>query len=696
MLSLLSGCAEGFRFDPSGRESFAPSRGYLLEPGPFSASNTSAITVAPGEIVAPINSEVVIVSTVYGPTGQPMPGRRVEWMIAQGGVGEFVTLADRDETSFGHSVRNLPKKVNNTFAIGESSAVNTLITRGTPSRADDVALTVGQTWITATSTIEGTSHVTAFGPDVHSWDRRRSTATISWVDAKWVPPPPAVVKTGDKHLLTTTVTRQTDGTPLVGWRVRYEILNQPVGTAATSSEGSQVIEVTTNDSGKAIAEIGQPSPTATTVPVNVQLFRPSDPANPNSKRALIGSVNTQVTWADAAPISTPSNSPITNPPLTTPPITNLPITSPPTTNSSSIDLTITPPSQPVSVGQEALFVINITNRGNSPGTGWTLTDTYSDGLQFRSPAPTGGIERKLGEIAPGKTQTVNLRFIVTQPGQQCHDAVITTPEGQRATARSCVTGITPTLASFTLNVTGPPQVYVGTAALFSTVVTNIGTTNILHLRLITTPDAPLLSDANEAEDGRDRIEDSKGHLVWDIANLEPGKSRTFRFKSVPNQPASRATVQSEVYDDANHVGKDAATIDVLPPNTPSPTATNLTTDVVQTVERVKVGGETKYQIVVTNAGQTTDKNVVVRVAIPPQLKVTSAVSIPPILKSTPDATNTWTVFEGIKELGPGQQMAYEIAAVALQSADAVVSVQVTSQFLSAPINKSKNTTIFAE
>ncbi|HZZ71094.1 MAG TPA: hypothetical protein VFE24_02510, partial [Pirellulales bacterium] len=46
----LPGCAE------TSRQWFAPSQGYVLEPGPFSDRNTTRITVEPRDIVAPINS----------------------------------------------------------------------------------------------------------------------------------------------------------------------------------------------------------------------------------------------------------------------------------------------------------------------------------------------------------------------------------------------------------------------------------------------------------------------------------------------------------------------------------------------------------------------------------------------------------------------------------------------------------------
>ena len=676
----LSGCADGVR------QLFAPSQGYVLEPGPMSDSYTTAVEVKPGEIVAPINSEVVIVSTTYGANGAPLGGQRVEWMLSQGGVGEFVTLGDRDETSLFHNARGLPKKINNTYAVGESSPINVLLTRGTPSRADDVAMTVGQTWVSVTSPVEGTSYVSAFGPDVYSWERRRGTATISWVDAKWTPPPPAVVKVGEKHILTTTVTRQSDGTPLVGWRVRYEILGQAPGAIASPADGSQVIEVATNEAGKASAEIGQPSPTAATVPVNVQLFRPTDPANPNSKRAMIGSVNTQITWVDSAPVAPPVTPPISGGP-TTPPATG-PSTP---TAAGTIALQIVSPDQ-VAVGEQAKFTINVTNNGTTPATGLIISDRYEAGLEYRS--GQNPIENNLNDIAPGATLAVNLNFTVRQPGRQCHTAEVRSAGGQRVSAQGCVIGIAPPQpASFDVGIAGPKQVTAGTAATFTATVVNTGTQTIPHLRVVMTPDASLLWDA--ATGGFDPVEEQKGRLVWSVTNLPAGKSTPFQFRTVPQQPANGANVLCEVSDDAGTVKTGKAGVDILPGSTAAMPATNLTVDVASTVEPVKVGGQTKYQIVVTNAGQTNDKEVVVSVSLPPQVKIVEFKTQPGFLRGVADGQNNLK-FDSIKEFRAGESMSFEITAQALAAADAKVNVQVVSQGHPQPVAASKGTSIFAE
>ena len=133
-----------------------------------------------------------------------------------------------------------------------------VLNRGTADPSDDVQLRDGEAWISVTSPTEGTSLVTAMAPVVEAWNRRKATATIYWIDAQWIFPPPTSAATGTSQTLTTTVTRRTDGTPIAGWQVRYEILDR--GAAGFAPDGAEAVEVTTNELGQASSKSAKPIP----------------------------------------------------------------------------------------------------------------------------------------------------------------------------------------------------------------------------------------------------------------------------------------------------------------------------------------------------------------------------------------------------------------------------------------------------
>ncbi|MBN1854477.1 MAG: hypothetical protein JW829_17225, partial [Pirellulales bacterium] len=212
------------------------------------------ILLAPKRLMAPVGSEVILRAGICTEDGHLISNQRIEWLLANEGVGELI---DVGESCWLHPLRR-PKKVNNHFAVGRTSSRAFTIDRGTPDPGDDVPVQDGETWISVTSPIEGTSLVTAVAPNIDTWKRRKTTATIHWIDAQWIFPKPTRVATGAQHLLTTTVTRRSTPSPIAGWQVRYEVLDR--GAAGFAPDGAEVINATTDASGHATVEIFQADP----------------------------------------------------------------------------------------------------------------------------------------------------------------------------------------------------------------------------------------------------------------------------------------------------------------------------------------------------------------------------------------------------------------------------------------------------
>ena len=99
---------------------------------------------------------------------------------------------------------------------------------------------------------------------------------------------------------------------------------------------------------------------------------------------------------------------------------------------------MTGPAQ-AAVGSEVTFRIVVANRGNAPAVGLKVKDRFGSGLEHtvaKSP-----IELTLGDLAVGKSKTVNVTFRVTQPGQLCHAIEVTGEGGIRATSQGCVVAV---------------------------------------------------------------------------------------------------------------------------------------------------------------------------------------------------------------------------------------------------------------
>ncbi len=440
------------------------------------------ITVSPSQVVAPIGSEVVMIATIMGDQGYPLTREKVEWMLEPNGPGQFVSPGKRRPWEFLDCLHRYPKKVSPIYAINRTLTGSMTIDRGTPTPLDDIRVQDGQAWVSVTSAAEGTSRVTVYAPNVKGWDRRQQSATIYWVDAQWRFPPPGITPLGGRNTLTTLVSRQSDGSPLAGWVVRYEVAGGPA--AGFSPSGSPTVEVVTNAAGEATAEIVQQAAAPGTNQISIQILRPATAEL--GRQVPIGSGSTLQTWTtgDATmPYSPPAQgaSPFvpvtpttppptlsqppatTMPPITAPPLTSSPLepqAQPPVTSTPTVEpqaAAPTPSGQPelsvnvnvpplAVVGSDAQFEVVVQNRGNATATGLLIKDAFDEGLEHSSNPPARSIERNLTDLHPGETTRLPVVFRIAKEGELCQEITVTATNHAPVTSRACVTSTTSPLA----------------------------------------------------------------------------------------------------------------------------------------------------------------------------------------------------------------------------------------------------------
>ncbi len=555
------GCLQ---IDPTGDHIFKPHPPhYHNEPHPWHEHHSpSGVVIWPRRVVAPVNSEVVLLAGICGKDGHLRANENVEWIMAPGGVGHFLGIGQR---SWLHSLSLLgeaPKKIDNTYATGVTMGRYVNLTRGTPMVEDDIKVQKGQTWVTASSPVEGTSYVTVFGPEVYGWDRRQQTAEIYWVDAQWQFPPAAVNPVGTRHAFTTVVTKYSDRAPVIGWRVRYEITGGP--EAGFAPDGAKVVEIPTNELGQATAEIFQPVPMAGTNVVSIQVIRPADSATGN-QRMVMGTGTTSKTWS-----------------------------------SPDIALQKTGPAQ-AAIGALATYRLEIRNPGGASVRDVVVIDQIPPGMTHVSSNPPATVqaarlEWRLGELLGGQTATIEFNVRVDQAGTFNNCASLTTAEG--LTAQDCVS--TTVMASvLDVRVTAPPSVSVGQDVPFLISITNSGNAPATGLRVKSTFDAGLqhATYPSPLENG--------------LQSLEPGQTQqiTINLKAVQ---AGQLCNTVEVLSPTAILGSARACVTAAQsggaPVTPGqPSVPGQASIQVEKTgpSALRVGEKAEFNIIITNNGQTT-------------------------------------------------------------------------------------------
>jgi uncharacterized repeat protein (TIGR01451 family) len=458
-----------------------------LVAAPPNPAAESSLLLSPGVVVAPVGANVVMVAGVFGPDHAPLAGRRVEWTLATGGVGQITAVGAAPGGFFGIGATSA-QKVDPLYAVNETFSRNVLVARGAGTQLGDLTVGRGQTWITVSSPNEGATYVTALAPELQNWVVRQQTGLIHWVDAQWSAAPPAVGPAGSRHVFTTTITRRTTGEPLAGWHVRYEITGGPA--AGFAPDGGRAIEVPTNELGQASAEIFQPQPESGASPVLIQVIRPAGIMH-GGQRLVVGTAATEQIWTGPAGATPPTVIPTvpTGPAVptipTVPTVPSVP-TTPPTPAGARTALRMTGPSQ-ATVGATASYRIEVTNAGDQPATGIIVSDPLPEGLaylqstpQADAPAAAANLQWSLGTIQPGESRAIQLDTRTERAGAINHCASLRTAEG--ITGQECVT-TTVRAAAIEMRLSGPDKATVGQQVRFELDIVNHGDTQITGLIL---------------------------------------------------------------------------------------------------------------------------------------------------------------------------------------------------------------------
>jgi uncharacterized repeat protein (TIGR01451 family) len=478
-----------------------PQPGGLLCATGSSANRGPELTVMPGRIVAPVNTEVVMAAGICSPDGYYVTRQPLEWMLAQDGVGQIVAVGHESPRDASFLLRNSPQKVATNYARAHTSTIAQTLNRGTPSTTDDICLQKGQSWISITSPTEGTSHVVVWAPKELNWERRKATATIYWVDAAWRFPQSVSARAGRPQPLTTVLTRS-GGEPISGWLVRYEVVDGP---PATFLRGSTNIEVRTDGAGRATADIVPASPEAGITTVRVQVIRPA--ARGDLPQMVVGQGVVGVQW--------------TMPGLAVRAIGSSTVASDGTLG----------------------YRVEVTNSGDLATHNVALSYTPPTGVTVLNSTPAAQVfgqrlEWRLGDLPPGTSQVVELNCRATVAGSIRSAFVATSAEVPKAEGR-VTTDVT--VNALSVKMTGPEAVEVGAEAKFLIDVTNTGNSRLTN---VTARDI--------FDHGLSHADGEQSPLVRALsAPLEPGQTDRFAISFIVTQPG-RQCHRLDVTADGGH------------------------------------------------------------------------------------------------------------------------------------------------
>lgn len=396
----------------------------VVEPPPVVVAPSPGITLSPEVAVNPVRTQHVLVASVMGPGGNPLAGEKVEWMLT--GDGAIVDI-DGGE------------KVDNTYAVSRTASGGYILDRGNADPSDDVRIGPGQTWCVITSAAEGTSNIIAYAPNIPNWDKHKAFATKNWMDVTWEWPVDATNRVGSPHTFTTRVMRYSDGTPLVGYHVSYEIIGGP---AATLAGGGQTASTTTDGSGVATATLNGSGQIGTN-DVEISITQPANAQCCIPERHIISGV-VRKTWVKPEIMCTKSGPGV------------------------------------VTEGDNFDFTITVSNPSNIDARDVTLTDTLPSNVAYVSSSPMGQnsgntVTWNMGSLEAGGSRTATVTVKATSPGRAVNKARVSAENG--ALSHDCMaeTMVNKRLqAALTITCTCPSQVITCDPIVWNCTITNTG------------------------------------------------------------------------------------------------------------------------------------------------------------------------------------------------------------------------------
>jgi uncharacterized repeat protein (TIGR01451 family) len=702
------------------------------------------LEVVPARVTVPVQTQHILIATVYDENNQPRRNRRVEWIVQ--GAGHIIEV---DESGW---FPGRGFKVDPTYAVSYTNYFEHCLSRGTGNPNDEITLRPGQTWCIVSSATEGDTRVTVYAPGIANRQKNTVVVTTQWIDADFALPQPSSARAGTEQTFTAHIARHTDHQPLSGYRVRYRILDGPPAVLLPGHKQEAV--VSSDLAGNASVTIAQVNGVAGVNKIGIEIIRSPDPSATSGVGIVIGQGETAAQWL--AP---------------------------------SLTLSHTGPDTAV-IGQEVSYTIQMTNNGQLESKTMTVFNAIPDGLKYLRSEPPAVVDGKqlvwtLGTLPAGKSHKIDVVFQATQVGSLNNCASVVTEEGLKDEKCVLTQIATPQLK---VMLTGPATGTVGVPVTTNITVTNPGggqATNVVlkadfdkeleheplegvkspnpvtlklnvlkagesqnipltltprqagkfQIRVLATADGKLSDQAEHALDvqkpqigvsvsgpklsyvgqpvdytikvtnsGSVALSDvvvrhmlpqeltfqsadqggklGTGEVVWNLGALQPGEQRVLQMTARCEKLAGAAASIVAVTGEPGVRAEQQTTLEIL--GVPA-----LSFRFVNSPPPVEVGKMTFYQLEVTNTGSLPATQVEIKAILPPEMK---AVSAKGPTKETIAGQNV--TFAPLDSLAANKSVQYTIEVQALKVADVRFRVELHSQTLRQPVVKEQATTIY--
>ncbi len=328
----------------------------------------------------------------------------------------------------------------------------------------------------------------------------------------------------------------------------------------------------------------------------------------------------------------------------------------------------------VNKGESLSLRIKLSNPGSGAANGIMLTESVPQGLTH---AAGRELEFELGTLKPGEVRELDLALTAAEAGPVVN---VIRAEGEASLLAEAQTAIEIVAPELQVSLTGPKLRYLERNATHSISVTNPGTAAAKNIDLVAV--LPRTLKFVEANNGG-QFDQATNAVYWNLEELPPQETGTVKLTTLPLEAGDaklliKSTSQSGLKDEREEV----VTIEGL-------AAINFQLSDLK--DPIEVGGETSYEVRVTNQGTKAASNVRIAVLLPRGLKFLSAEG--PVRYQ---AEGQRILFEPLRQLAPKADTAYTLKVQATEVGDQRVDVQIVTEEMQDPVSKEESTRVYGD
>jgi uncharacterized repeat protein (TIGR01451 family) len=326
------------------------------------------------------------------------------------------------------------------------------------------------------------------------------------------------------------------------------------------------------------------------------------------------------------------------------------------------------------VGDPAAFTLTVSNPGDGSADQVKIHAQLSEGLEH---ARGNKIDFDIGNLAPGESRNVTLLCATRTGGAQKCEVTAQADGNLEAKDAAAVNVIMPRLD---LVVEGPGLRYLERKALYTLKVTNPGDAAATNVTVADT--VPAGFKVLAASDGGRH--DYQARVVsWFLGEIGPGQTRAVQLEV-------QAVNAGEYRHKATAVGARGLRAEAEKMTRVEGLAA-LMVEMVDTEDPIEVGGNTAYEVTITNTGSKTEENIKLVASIPDKMQFAGAQG--PVRYHEEGKT---VVFESLEKLAPRANAIFRLNVKALDAGTVRFKIQVTSANLTDPVIKMEATRIYAD